>query len=162
MREYGFFYIAALCTVTNILTAVLREVRVTAAAGALALLTGLAGALFIYWSLFALYRYGRLLRHDGDLRATALVDRGPYTIIRHPQYLGFMLINFTFMISNPHWLCILSGAAAILAFYLYTGQEERRLTGAYGPDYEEYLQEVPGFNAALGFIRWLKTRDGLT
>ena len=162
MREYGLFYLAALCTVINLFTAVLKEVRVNAAAGLLALLAGLCGALFIYWSLYALYRDGRLSNYGGALRTTALVDGGPYTIIRHPQYLGFMLINLTFMISNPHWLCVLCGAAAIAAFYFYTRQEERRLRRTFGPDYAAYLHDVPGFNAPLGLLRWLRTRDDLT
>jgi len=162
MREYGLFYFAALCTLINLATAVLKEVRVNAAAGLLALLAGLGGALFIYWSFYALYRHGRLSNCGGALRTTALVDRGPYTIIRHPQYLGFMLINLTFMVSNPHRLCIFCGAAAILAFYFYTRQEERRLRRAFGPDYEAYLRDVPGFNAPLGLLRRLRTRDGLT
>ena len=162
MREYGLFYFAALCTLINLSTAVLKEVRVNAAAGLLALLAGLGGALFIYWSFYALYRHGRLSDCGGALRTTALVESGPYTIIRHPQYLGFMLINLTFMISNPHWLCILCGAAAILAFYLYTRQEDRRLRRAFGPAYDAYLHDVPGFNAPLGFLRWLRTRDGFT
>lgn len=153
MRSYGLFYLASLCTVAQIATAFFFEVPVLPASAALALLTGLCGAFFIYWSLIALYKHGRIPRGAAYPRPTIMVDRGPYTIIRHPQYLGYMLINATFILSNPCWPGILLGAAAIVGYFLYARQEDRRLQAAYGPDYMAYAALVPGFNVVSGLLR---------
>lgn len=160
MRSYGLFYLAAVCTLGQVITAVLFEVPANYAAAALALLLGLFAALFIYWSMFALYRYGRVPQGAGYMQTTAVVDRGPYTIIRHPQYLGYMLINLTFMLSNPFWPAFILGFVAILCYYLYAQQEDGRLLESFGPVYRDYMLRVPGFNVPLGLLRLLHDMDG--
>ena len=85
-----------------------------------------------------------------------MVRRGPYAVVRHPQYLGYILINLTFMLSNPLWLAFILGAVAIVCFYFYARQEEERLQASFGSAYQEYMQRVPSFNPLLGLLRLLR------
>ena len=156
MRNYLLFYIASLCTLAQIVLAVLIEVPANQLAGALALILGLFAALIIYWSLFILLKHGRVPKGAGYMQTTAVVDRGPYTIVRHPQYLGYILIDLTFMLSNPIWPAYLLGVVAIVCYYLYARQEDERLQASFGPDYQDYMQRVPGFNAPAGLLRLLR------
>ena len=156
MRNYVLFYIASLCTLAQIITAVLIEVPANQIAGALALLLGLFAALFIYWSLFILFKHGRVPRSARYMPTTVVVDRGPYTIVRHPQYLGYILINLTFMLSNPLWLAFILGAVAILCYTYYARQEDERLQASFGSDYQDYMQRVPSLNPLLGLLRLLR------
>lgn len=157
MRSYGLFYIAGLCTLAQIATAVFVEAPANHAVfAALALLFGLLALLFIYWPMMVLYKHGAVLREAGYLNTTAVVDRGPYTIIRHPQYLGYILINLTFMLSNPFWPGMFLGMVAILCYYLYAQQEDRRLQVSYGCAYRDYMLRVPGFNLLEGLLRLLR------
>ena len=76
--------------------------------------------------------------------------------MRHPLYLGYILINLTFMLSNPTWLALVLGLLAIAGYYLYTGQEDKRLQTAYGAAYQNYMQRVPSLNPLRGLLRLLR------
>ncbi|MFL7839915.1 MAG: methyltransferase family protein [Candidatus Promineifilaceae bacterium] len=155
MRQYILFYAASLLTLAQIVLAVLIEVPAGQIAGALALILGLLAALFIYWSLYTLFKHGRSPNGAAYFQTTAVVDRGPYMIVRHPQYLGYILINLTFILCNPTLFAALLGGAAIVCFYLYAGQEDDRLRETLGPDYQDYMQRVPSFNPLVGLVRLL-------
>jgi protein-S-isoprenylcysteine O-methyltransferase Ste14 len=153
MRFYGLFYTAALCTLAQIILAILIEVPVNQIAGVLALLLGFFAALFIYWSLFILLKHGRVPKGAALFQTTAVVNRGPYTIVRHPLYLGYILINLTFMLSNPTWAAYILGLTAILCYTLYARHEDKRLQVQFGADYQDYMQRVPSLNPFLGLLR---------
>lgn len=155
MRSYGLFYLGAICTLAQIITALLVEAPTSWPAAAGALCCGLLGVLFIFWPMITTMKNGRLYQGAGLFCDAEPVTRGPYAIVRHPQYLGYVLINVTFMLSNPYWPGILFGLAAILSFYAYARQEEKRLHTVYGAIYGAYMQRVPGFNAPLGILRQL-------
>ena len=157
MRNYGLFYVAGLCTLAQITTAVFIAAPANHASTAvLALLFGLFALLFIYWPMIVLYKHGGVPRTSGYLQTTNVVDRGPYTIIRHPQYLGYILINLTFMLSNPYWPGMLLGMAAIVCYYKFAQQEDRRLQASFGCAYRDYMLRVPGFNVLGGLLRLLR------
>ncbi len=160
MRSYGLFYLAALCTLAQIAAALLVERPTTWAAAVGALCCGLLGLLFIFWPMAATMKNGRLYQGAGISVGDEPVTQGPYAVVRHPHYLGYILVNLTFMLSNPYWPGILFGLAAVLCFYAYARQEEKRLRtaygAAYGAAYEDYMRRVPSFNAPLGVLRLLR------
>jgi len=88
------------------------------------------------------------------MQTTIIVDRGLYAVVRHPQYLGYMCLNLTFMLISLQWLIILVGSSAILLIYLYALQEEKRLLKKFGGGaYHEYKDRVPQFNIISGLVR---------
>jgi protein-S-isoprenylcysteine O-methyltransferase Ste14 len=70
----------------------------------------------------------------------ALQIRGPYGIVRHPLYLGWILAVF----GHPHLTGDRAAFAAISSIYLLAAipWEERSLTAAFGDGYRRYQQQV--------------------
>lgn len=66
---------------------------------------------------------------------------GPYRFVRHPLYLGWMLIVF----GAAHMTGDRAAFATITTFYLFMAMpwEERSLERAFGNDYARYKQRVP-------------------
>ena len=72
---------------------------------------------------------------------------------RGTVFSAYILINMTFILSNPYWPGVLCGAAAIACFYLLALQEDKRLHAAFGADYKAYQERVPGVNPMMHLLR---------
>jgi protein-S-isoprenylcysteine O-methyltransferase Ste14 len=108
------------------------------AAGPVGALTEVAGLGLRVWSMRTLRAaYTRTLRTAGD---QTTVERGPYAVIRHPGYLGSLLVWVGFAMTSR------SPAAAVLVGGLLGRAYERRITA------EERLlaRDLPGY---LGYAR---------
>ena len=114
---------------------------------------GASGLCLAFLPFFTLRRHGGALPGESYMMTTTVVDRGIYAVVRHPQYLGYMCLNVTFMLVSPHWLIILAGSSAIMLLYLYALQEEKRLIRKFGSAYREYIDRVPRFNIIGGIAR---------
>jgi len=74
-----------------------------------------------------------------------LVTTGLYRIVRHPQYVGLMLIVIAF---NIQWPTILTLAMAPVLIVMYVRQarrEDRALATAFGEQFLRYAAQVPAF-----------------
>lgn len=74
-----------------------------------------------------------------------LVTDGIYGIIRHPQYLGFILITTGMLI---HWptLPTLAMFPILVGAYLHLAKKEaKELRGRFGEEYQRYEDLVPAF-----------------
>lgn len=79
-------------------------------------------------------------QHVGELAVT-----GPYARLRHPQYVGFILIMFGFLLQ---WPTLLTLAMFPVLTYMYARlarHEEREVEAEFGPAWRAYAAEVPGF-----------------
>jgi methanethiol S-methyltransferase len=78
-------------------------------------------------------------------RRRQLATTGPYTYVRHPQYLGFVLVMFGFLLQWPTLLTL--GMFPVLAtMYAYLArQEERNTLLQFGDEYRRYMASVPAF-----------------
>lgn len=104
-------------------------------------LVALAGLALVLWTLLS---WRQLFVGHGVLEDQELVTGGAYGVVRHPVYLGAIVI----------WsglsLCFLSAvAAAITALYvlpaylLYARSEEAMMLESFGDRYRRYRREVP-------------------
>ena len=98
----------------------------------------------------ALVATGQALRFwaAGHLeRNVALARGGPYALVRHPLYLGSLLMGLGLALGvkgAAAWL--LAFVALYLGFYLPAMHvEELRLQSLFGAEYSEYIVEVPRF-----------------
>lgn len=85
-----------------------------------------------------------------------LVTTGLYRVIRHPQYLGLILIVIAF---NIQWPTILTLAMAPVLIVMYVRQarrEDKELEARFGEEFVGYASRVPAF------IPRFRTRGGLT
>lgn len=84
---------------------------------------------------------------------SSVVESGPYAIVRHPQYVGYMLLNAGFVFLTQAWPVALFGLPAIGFLAAVAVEEEGMLAQRFGEAYEEYRRRVPRFNVLAGVAR---------
>jgi protein-S-isoprenylcysteine O-methyltransferase Ste14 len=114
--------------------------------------------VFYFPPLFLLQRHGGAGEGQHPMDTNVVVDRGLYSIVRHPQYLGYILLVLGFVCLFQNLTIVVLGALAIALFYGHTVREERYCIQKFGREYENYVQTVPRFNVILGIIRHLARR----
>jgi protein-S-isoprenylcysteine O-methyltransferase Ste14 len=110
----------------------------------------------IFWPFYLLNKYGRVEQGKQYMHTMTVVDRGLYAVVRHPQYLGYMLLTFGFMLISQHGIIAMLGVIAVLFYYLHAREEERYIVSVHGRAYERYMDRVPRFNVVTGLYRRIK------
>ncbi len=113
------------------------------------------GAILIILPLIMIY--GRA-KGKGWLGTMPIVDSGIYSLIRHPLYLGWLLMYVVVIFFGQHWIPLVMGIAGIACVYLIAVQEDMRLVVSLGDDYVRYMQKTPRMNILLGLVRVLQRR----
>jgi protein-S-isoprenylcysteine O-methyltransferase Ste14 len=75
----------------------------------------------------------------------ALVTDGLYARLRHPQYLGLILLVIAFLIMWPTILTLLLAPFLIGRYILLAREEDRELEKEFGDDFRHYREAVPAF-----------------
>ena len=118
----------------------------------------LVTCVFAWWPVVALRGGGGVAKGESYTQTTRLVDTGPYAIVRHPQYLSFILLSLSLALIVQHWLVIILGAFAIPLVYLRIVPEAERLNlRRFGEEYGRYAEKVPRLNLFAGLARLLRT-----
>jgi protein-S-isoprenylcysteine O-methyltransferase Ste14 len=73
-----------------------------------------------------------------------LVTDGIYAFLRHPQYLGLILIVIGFLIQWPTLITLLMAPILIVRYVRLARAEEQELESVFGDAYRSYRQRVPG------------------
>ena len=114
------------------------------------------GVVLRLWAVLRLReRYTRtLLIHDEH----AIERGGPYRWLRHPGYLGSLLVLNGIALASGNWITLLASLIATLAAYTHRIKvEDEMLVAALGDSYSEYRREVraliPSLRAALAKLR---------
>ena len=89
-------------------------------------------------------------------RGKGLIDWGIYSILRHPMYVGAMLIYLSWSFFLPHWLTLLLSLTNIAILYGFILQGDRRNVELFGSEYEQYIERVPRVNFLAGFLKSLR------
>jgi protein-S-isoprenylcysteine O-methyltransferase Ste14 len=106
-----------------------------------------AGSVLRVWSILALGQFFKLMVVIQEHHQ--VVDRGPYRRLRHPAYLGSILVMSGIGLSQGGWVgTIVMAVGVIVAFVIRIRFEERVLLGALGDEYAAYTRRtarlVPG------------------
>jgi protein-S-isoprenylcysteine O-methyltransferase Ste14 len=73
----------------------------------------------------------------------AFERRGPYRWVRHPGYLGSLLVLNGMALASGNWMVLASSLIATLLAYAYRIRvEDRMLVDAFGQPYADYRQQV--------------------
>ena len=83
-------------------------------------------------------------------RRRAMAVAGPYSYIRHPQYMGFILVMLGFLVQWPTILTLAMFPVLTVMYVKLAKSEEREALAAFGQTYTKYMAEVPGFIPRLG------------
>lgn len=77
--------------------------------------------------------------------AGVLVTDGLYAKLRHPQYLGLIVVVVAFLVMWPTLLTLLLAPLLIGRYVLLAREEDDELEQIYGNDFGHYRENVPGF-----------------
>ena len=78
-------------------------------------------------------------------RHHSLVTTGVYSYVRHPQYVGFVLIMFGFLLQWPTLLTLAMFPILVFMYARLARAEERESVAAFGDAYRSYMRDVPAF-----------------
>ncbi len=74
-----------------------------------------------------------------------MIDSGIYHYVRHPAYLGQLLISIGFGIVMNNWICICFMVIPPLLAILYRIHiEEKALIEKFGSSYMDYMKKTKG------------------
>ncbi len=74
-----------------------------------------------------------------------LAMTGPYARIRHPQYVGFVLIMFGFLLQWPTLLTLIMFPILVYMYLHLARREEREVEREFGAEYRRYAARTPAF-----------------
>lgn len=83
-------------------------------------------------------------------RAHQIATTGPYAYLRHPQYVGFILIIVGFLIQWPTVLTLIMFPILVTMYVWLARREEREATSVFGEAYTRYAANTPAFFPRLG------------
>lgn len=79
-----------------------------------------------------------------SVKRNKIANTGPYKYIRHPQYLGFVIIIVGFLLQWPT-LPTLIMAPILLIMYIRLARKEEYKTLQFHPEYALYEKQTPAF-----------------
>jgi len=107
------------------------------------------GAGFIMIS--AAWKVLYIAQHQHELATTGL-----YAYVRHPQYVGFILVLFGFLLQWPTILTLGMFPILVVMYLLLARTEEKEAIAEFGDQYRTYARRVPAF-----FPRWRNVAGAL-
>ena len=109
-----------------------------------------------FWFSTAIYfpKKGKPQEGKRFVYTTALVDSGLYAIVRHPQFLGCIMLMSASILVSQHWLSAIVGIPISMWLYREIPKEEKGLIVRFGDEYKRYIKRVPKINFILGIIRF--------
>jgi protein-S-isoprenylcysteine O-methyltransferase Ste14 len=114
--------------------------------------------IIVLWPLpvFTLRKFGKISPNGSFLATTQLVEKGIYKLIRHPQYLSFMLLNIGIALINQNSITILISAVSVGFLFAGIKEEEQLMIKQFDNDYSAYIKRVPSINIFRGLYRLYK------
>lgn len=118
-----------------------------------------SGFIFGMLPTFEFRKKGCVKKGKSYIHTTKLVDTGIYSIVRHPQYITFIMFAIAGMLLFQHWIIILLGIPVIPFTYMHLIKADKDAIKKFGKDYKQYMKKVPRANFILGIIRYLQRRN---
>jgi protein-S-isoprenylcysteine O-methyltransferase Ste14 len=81
-----------------------------------------------------------LAQHRGEIART-----GVYARVRHPQYVGFVLVMFGFLLQWPTLVTLAMFPVLTFMYLRLARKEEREALSTFGDAYRSYMARVPAF-----------------
>jgi protein-S-isoprenylcysteine O-methyltransferase Ste14 len=123
--------------------------------------TGLAimlfGLLMRVWAARTLGEfYTRTLRVTENQQ---IVEKGPYKFVRHPGYLGVIMLYTGFGVASGNWIATMAIVVFALIAYTYRiKREEAMLIAAFGDRYRDYMTRT---RKIIPHIYWAQLEPSL-
>jgi protein-S-isoprenylcysteine O-methyltransferase Ste14 len=88
-------------------------------------------------------------------KSGTLATAGPYDYVRHPQYVGFILVLAGFLVQWPTILTIAMFPVLVAMYVRLARQEESETKAAFSDAFDRYAARVPAF-----LPRWTRIKKG--
>jgi len=118
-----------------------------------------SGLVFGWLPVIEFRREGGVRKGKSYIHTTQLVDTGIYSIVRHPQYVTFILWAIAGMLLFQHWIIVLLGIPIFPLTYIDLIRADKDAIEKFGDDYKAYMKKVPRANFLLGIIRRFKESE---
>jgi len=89
-------------------------------------------------------------------RRNQLATAGAYDFVRHPQYVGFILVLLGFLVQWPTLLTLAMFPVLVVMYVRLAKQEEKEVRAKFGAAYDHYAEHVPGW-----FPHWSRIKHAL-
>lgn len=132
------------------------NIGIAVSLGWLTMIMGIAVATMGWQEL---KKMGQAPEGGSPLRTTNLVDTGIYSVVRHPQYLGFLMFIPALVLISQHWLSAALGISWGLLFYRDILKEEKGNIMKFGEEYAVYMERVPRLNPVIRILKLLRVKD---
>ncbi|HWQ38329.1 MAG TPA: isoprenylcysteine carboxylmethyltransferase family protein [Burkholderiales bacterium] len=93
-----------------------------------------------FWLLASAWKVLYEAQRNGRLATT-----GAYARVRHPQYIGFVLIMFGFLLQWPTLVTLVMFPILVFMYAHLAKREEADMVEQFGDDYRRYRERVPAF-----------------
>jgi len=103
----------------------------------------IASNVLIVAGLFLLERSWRVLYTAQ--RSHSLATAGPYSYIRHPQYMAFIIIMFGFLLQWPTIITLMMFPILVYMYRRLARQEDADAGKEFGQAWTEYASRTPAF-----------------
>ena len=117
-----------------------------------------SGCIFGMLPTFAFRKKGGVKKGKSYIHTTKLVNTGIYSIVRHPQYVTFIMFAIAGMLLFQHWIVICLGIPIIPLMYVDLIKADKDGIKKFGNDYKRYMQKVPRANFLIGIARVLRNK----
>lgn len=117
-----------------------------------------SGLIFGMLPVFEFRKNGRVVKGKSYIHTTELVDTGIYSIVRHPQYVTFILWAIAGMLLFQHWIVIILGIPIIPLTYIDLLNADKDGIKKFGNEYKQYIKQVPRANVLLGIIQVVRKK----
>jgi protein-S-isoprenylcysteine O-methyltransferase Ste14 len=78
-------------------------------------------------------------------RSGKLATTGPYAYARHPQYIGFVVIMFGFLLQWPTLVTLVMFPILVTVYVRLARREEQEVRAEFGQTWDSYAARTPGF-----------------
>jgi protein-S-isoprenylcysteine O-methyltransferase Ste14 len=93
------------------------------------------------------------------METTALVDRGIYAVVRHPQGgTAGILFSLALALIGQHWLLAVLAAVGMALIYVDALRADEDCIDKFGDEYVHYMDRVPRVDFVTGLVRLLARR----
>ena len=107
-----------------------------------------ASYIFLGYGFYLLSAAWNVLYHAQ--RRNSLARSGPYSRIRHPQYVAFVMILLGFLLQWPTLLTLLMFPILLVMYGRLSVTEEQEMRAQFGEAYEQYALKTPRFIPNFG------------
>ena len=134
------YFVSMLALLAAWILSAFRIGRLSGSVGWLGIVLALSGLLIRAWANRVLGAfYTRTLKvADGQ----TIVKEGPYRLIRHPGYLGMILMWVGVSVATGNWIVMLVVIVVTGAAYYYRIYNEEKMLASTLPGYSEYRSQT--------------------